>query len=228
MATPAPQPVPVPTAEPPRKGNGVAVAGFVISVVALMLCFVPIVNNFAFALAFIGLVFGIVGLIRARKGAARRGLAIATIIIAVLSGIGVLASQAIYGAAIDEVSESLDEATQELDESIDRMDGNATEDILANDLSVEIEAFDGEADEYGLVTSKLPVTLTNTADDVHSYNVQIEAIDASGARIGDDYASTSELGSGQSESFDLFQFVSEDELPALQDAEFRIVEVQQY
>ncbi|MEL7975771.1 DUF4190 domain-containing protein [Isoptericola sp. F-RaC21] len=92
----------------PRRGNAMAITGFVIAVVALLLCFIPIINNFAFFLALVGLVFGIIGLVKTRKGAAHKGIAIAGVILSVLSGAGVLVSQTIYGNALDSLSDDLE------------------------------------------------------------------------------------------------------------------------
>ncbi|MDO8144249.1 hypothetical protein [Isoptericola sp. 178] len=54
MSTPYPQaPAPAPAASAPS--NGLAVAGFVVSLVSLVLCLVPILNNVVFFTAIVGL-----------------------------------------------------------------------------------------------------------------------------------------------------------------------------
>lgn len=101
---------PAPTTPPPSgRGNGLAVAGFVVALVALLLSLIPIVNNGAFVLALVGLVLAIVGLVKARRGAPRQGMAIAGIVLAVVSGAAVLASQAFYSSVLDDVSDALDD-----------------------------------------------------------------------------------------------------------------------
>ncbi|QAY63454.1 DUF4190 domain-containing protein [Xylanimonas allomyrinae] len=87
--------------------NGLATAGFVLGLIGLVLCLIPIVNNVAFPLAGLGLVFGVIGLLKARKGAPKKGLAIAAIVLSVLAGVGVFASQSFYGKVLDDVSDSL-------------------------------------------------------------------------------------------------------------------------
>ncbi|MGF0116033.1 DUF4190 domain-containing protein [Promicromonospora sp. Marseille-Q5078] len=105
-----PYPVPpVPGTPPLGRGNGLAVAGFVVALVALLLSLIPIVNNGAFVLAIVGLVLAIVGLVKARRGAPRQGMAVAGIVLAVLAGVGVLASQAFYSSVLDDVSDALDD-----------------------------------------------------------------------------------------------------------------------
>ena len=108
--TNGPYPVPpAPGTPAPDRGNGLAVAGFVVALVALLLSLIPIVNNGAFVLALVGLVLAVVGLVRARRGAPRQGMAVAGIILAVVSGAAVLASQAFYGSVLDDVSDALDD-----------------------------------------------------------------------------------------------------------------------
>lgn len=228
MSSIAPQPVPQPAPSPAmaNQGNAMAITGFTLASVALLLCLIPIVNNFAAVLAILGFVFGIIGIVRARsRRRPYRGLAIAAVVVAVTAFVGVIASQAFYSSAIDEVSEALDEVGSDLD----KMAGESTEEILENDLAVDIGSFKGETDEVGFAEGSLRVKLTNKADETYSYEVYIEAVDSSGDRVGEDWAYSSDLRSGQSESFDLFAFATGDEeLQQLKSAEFRIIEVSQY
>src|SRR3954447_22846549 len=50
----------------PRKGAGLATSALVLGIIALVLCWVPIVNNFAAILAVVGLALSIPALISAR------------------------------------------------------------------------------------------------------------------------------------------------------------------
>ena len=71
----------------PQAGNGMAIAGFVLSLVGILL--------FGIVLGPLGVIFSIIGLNRANKGAKFKGLAIAGIIIGaivtILSIIGLIA-----------------------------------------------------------------------------------------------------------------------------------------
>lgn len=215
-AAPAPAPM-------PRKGNALALTGMILGVVALLLCLIPLVNGFAAFLGVLALVFGIVGLVKARDGRPGRGMAVAAIILAVLAGIGFAVSTAFTVAAVD----AMDTAVDELDADLDRIDGSATDDLLATDVSVELGAFEAESDEFGLVESALPVTVTNTADEAFSYTIQIEAVDADGNRLADDYVYADELAPGQKKDEKVFLFVEDDQVEAMQAATFQIVEVSQ-
>ena len=71
----------------PQSKSGMAIAGFVLGIIALLTSFLPIINNLSFFLAILGLIFGIVGMVGISKGKkSGKGLAIAAIVICVVSG----------------------------------------------------------------------------------------------------------------------------------------------
>lgn len=75
--------------------TALGITGFVLSIIAVLISWVPIVNNFAAILGAIALPFAIAGIVvTRRKGKKRgRGLATAATIIAVLSIVFTLATQ---------------------------------------------------------------------------------------------------------------------------------------
>ena len=84
----------------PQSKSGMAIAGFVLGIIALLTSFLPIINNFSFFLAILGMIFGIVGMVGISKGKkSGKGLAIAAIVICVVSGVVVLGTQSMYSAA---------------------------------------------------------------------------------------------------------------------------------
>ncbi len=83
--------------------NGLGTAGFVLGLVGLVFSFIPLIGVVAWPLVIIGLVLSLVGIARARKTAASKGLAIAG---TVLSAIGLLVCIAWVGA----VGKAVDEA----------------------------------------------------------------------------------------------------------------------
>src|SRR3954471_8930492 len=92
----------------PLKGSGLAIAALVLGIIAVLLCWVPIVNNFAAILAVVGLALGIPALISARRGKRTgSGLAVASVILSVLALVGVVATQAFYGSVIDDVTNDI-------------------------------------------------------------------------------------------------------------------------
>lgn len=199
------------------KLSGSALSGLVIGVVALLLSAVPIINNFAAILAVAGLILGVVG-IRATKKSKRRGkgMAVTATIISALALVIVFASQAMYGAALDEVGKGLDKAS-----------GNATADILGKEVDVTVGAFSAVEGEYGLMTTLLPVKVTNKLDESKSYTVKVEAVDASGTRILDDTVYADSLGAKQSQNLEAFKYVESTKVEALKTATFKVVSVSQ-
>ncbi len=63
-----------------KQGNGMGVAGFVLALLGLLLCWVPILN---WILWILGLVFSIIGMFKPKKGLAIAGLVISCLYIIV-------------------------------------------------------------------------------------------------------------------------------------------------
>ncbi len=102
-------PVPPPQT-PPQKGAGLAIASMVLGIIALLLCWIPVINNLAAVLAVVGLGLGIPALLRARRGASGgKGLAITGLVTSVLAIVLVIATQVFYASVLDEVERSLDQ-----------------------------------------------------------------------------------------------------------------------
>lgn len=204
-----------------KKTSAAAIVGLVLAVIGLLLSAVPIVNNFAFVLAVIGLVLGIIALVGIKKGkASGKKIALITIVLATLAVIIVLVSQATYGAVIDGASKKINETT-------DRATGKKTEDLLKDDVDVALGKFTVTQGEFGTTNTELPVTVTNKRSEAKSYSIQIEALDAAGNRITDDYVYANDLGANQKQEFKLFRYVETDQVEKMKSATFRIVGVSQ-
>jgi hypothetical protein len=200
----------------------VVIVGLVVSIVALLLSAVPIINNFAFLLALVSLVLGIVGIVKTKRGkAAGRTMAIIVIVLSTISGVVVIASQSFYSNAIDNVSE-------EVNKSLDDSTGANTEELLNKSVNVEIGTFAVNEDEYGIATTELPVKITNKLDEQKSFSVQIEAVDAGGNRIADDTIYANSLNAKQTQDFKVFQYVPSDKVDGLKSATFKVLSVSQY
>jgi hypothetical protein len=201
------------------------VIALILGIIALILSPVPIINNFAFVIAIVGLIFGIVGYQKTKNGQKKgRKTSIISIILTVLAGVIVLASQAFYSDAIDD---AVDTADKEAKESFDSSTGKNTDDLLANDVSVEIGKFQVKEDEF-MTETTLPVKITNKNSEAKSYEIKIEAVDSTGKRIADDTVYVDNLGASQSQEFKAFQFVESDKVSTLRKAKFKILTVSQY
>jgi hypothetical protein len=121
----------------------------------------------------------------------------------------------------------VDTADKEAKESFDSSTGKNTDDLLANDVSVEIGKFQVKEDEF-MTETTLPVKITNKNSEAKSYEIKIEAVDSTGKRIADDTVYVDNLGASQSQEFKAFQFVESDKVSTLRKAKFKILTVSQY
>ncbi|MFR3451651.1 MAG: DUF4190 domain-containing protein [Collinsella sp.] len=90
--------------QPKQPRSGLAIAGLVLGIIALVTSLMPIINNMSFFAALVGAVLAIVGLVcpHARQTRGEGRLAIAAIAVNVISVVAVIASQGMYSAAIDD------------------------------------------------------------------------------------------------------------------------------
>lgn len=210
-------------ADKTERTSGLAISGFIIAILAIMGAWVPIINNVSFFFAVIALIFGIIGFRQIKKGKrVGQGLATATIIISILAGVVVLATQAFYSKAVDEVGKSVNEAVSDYD-------GSNTDKLLENTVDVTLGQFvfdaGAEAEYTYDDTTKLPITIKNKSAEKGSFTVKVEAVDASGNRIADDTVYVSDLNAGQSQTEDAFKYVESGKLEAIKTASFKIVSV---
>jgi len=209
--------------ESTERKSGLAIAGFVIALLAILGSAVPIFNNVSFFFAIVSLIFGIIGLVSIKKGKrVGQGLAIATIILSVMTFAIVLVTQSIYGKVADDVSNSLTESANDFN-------GTNTEKLLETTVDVTLGAFMFDGGSEASYTyddkSELPVTIKNKSSEKASFTVKIEAVDANGTRVAEDTIYVSDLNAGQSVSEKAFEYIEESKLEAVKSATFKILEV---
>lgn len=192
--------------------SGLCTAGLVLGIIGLCTSFIPIINNASFFMGVIAIIFGLLSIKKASKSKL-----FATIIIGILAIVITLSVQKSASDSLDALSDDLDKAT-----------GNSTEEVLKNDVDVEIGDFEVTTDEYGLNDTKLTVKLTNKTNETKSFDVQIEAVDLNGNRITQEYVYAMNLAAGQSQNFDIFTFISSDEVESMQNATFKVIEASSY
>lgn len=132
--THAAQPAPTP---PPavKAGNGLATAGFVLGLLGLLGSFIPVINIGGIVLGLLGAVLAAVGLAKAKKVGAGKGLAIAGMILGGLAlVIGVVVNIAF--------ASSVDDALKETTDTTVEAPADATDDPANDD---DEAADDGEA-----------------------------------------------------------------------------------
>ena len=195
------------------KNSGFATAGLVLGIIGACTSFIPIINNLSFILGILAIIFGIVALIK-KSG---KGKVIASIILGIVA-------IAITLSAQKSVSDSLDNLSKDLD----KVTGNSTEEVLANDAEVTLGSLEVTKGDYGITNTKLVVTVKNKTSEKKSYNFHIESLDSNGSRIGEDYVYANDLTAGQSQNFEIFTYISSDKLDAMKNATFKIVEASAY
>ena len=107
------------------------------------------------------------------------------------------------------------------------MDGTNTEKVLKQ-VDVDMGNFEVETDEYGFNETKLTVKITNKTNETKSFSFKIEAVDENGNRISDDTIYANDLTSGQSQNFDIFEYVESEKIDAMKNAKFNIIEASMY
>ena len=195
------------------KKSGLSTAGMVLGIVGIVLSFIPIINNIAFFLGILAVIFGIIGLVKK----AGKGKAIAGLVLGILAIVITLAMQSAVSDAIDETSKELDKVT-----------GNSTEEVLKNDANVTLGDLQITKGEYGLNDTKMVVTVKNITNKKMSYSFHIEAVDADGKRIDEDYVYANDLSAGQTQDFEIFTYIEDSKLDAMRSATFKIIEASAY
>ncbi len=95
----------------PLPHSAMAIAGLVLGIIGLLTSFLPIINNLSFILGILGLVFAAVGMTGCLRGKRTgKGMAIAALVLNILTVVVVLASQAAMSAAIDGAQKALEGA----------------------------------------------------------------------------------------------------------------------
>lgn len=189
--------------------SGFSTASLVLGIIGIILSFIPIINNAAFVLGVLALIFGIVSLVKK----ANKGKSIAGLILGILAIIITLAMQKAIVDTVDKAGKDIDKAL-----------GNSTEEVLKNEANVTLGDFEASEDQYGLVNSKMTVTVKNITDEKKSFTLHIEAVNPDGSRLDDDYVYANDLAAGQTQDFEIFTLVTSDQIDALRSATFNIVE----
>ena len=192
--------------------SGLCTAGLVLGIVGVCTSFIPIINNLSFIMGVLAIIFGLVSITKAS-----RGKMLATVILGIVAIVITLGAQKVASDALDTFSNSLNTAT-----------GDNTEEVLDKYLNVELGDFEVTEGEYGITKTNMKVKVTNKSNETKSFSIQVEAIDSNGNRINQDYIYANNLTAGQSQDFDIFQYVDHDKLDTMKSATFNVVEASMY
>lgn len=194
--------------------TGFATAALVLGIIGVVLSFIPIINNAAFVLGALALIFATVALAKKKS--------VATAIVALVLGV---ASMGITLAVQKSVGDALKKTSDDINKSADDLSGNNTDSILKNDIQVDLGKFAVTQGQYGVQSSKLVVSVKNKLSEKKSFSIQVEAVDAEGKRIAEETVYANGLNPGQSQDFDAFTLVQSDKYEALKTATFKVVSV---
>jgi hypothetical protein len=132
----------------------------VLGIVALVLSWIPIINNVAAVLAVVGLGLGIPGLILARRGTHRgQGPAITGLVTSVLAIAVVILTQILFVKAVDEVRQGFDEA-------------------IANSEADQVDPAEPVTEEDAVPTAD--VVPLGTPVQLGDYQVSVDAVELNG------------------------------------------------
>ena len=152
----------------------ISLIALIIGILAIVLSWVPIVNNLAAIFAIIGLIFGIIAVVINRKN--KKTIGIVAIVVSIISFIIVLATQTFYSAKIDEafktsdsssnISKTTGKATEESKSEAKKEDSGwdeATKTFTGKDGTLKIDKAEKTTDYEGKAAIKVYFTLTNTS-----------------------------------------------------------------
>jgi hypothetical protein len=146
------------------------------------------------------------------------GVLIAVIVSIAVVAVGII----VYIAPLLFVSQM----SSDVDEMISETSGGNTEQILDDEIEVTFGTFTRDTEFTSLTRGKLPVTVRNKGSERATYNIQIEAVDADGNRIGEDTAYIRSLAPGQSVTEEVFTL--SDDYYELKGATFKVASVSKY
>ena len=120
------------------------------------------------------------------------------------------------------------EEIEKLDEDMGNLSGENTDEILGKSVDVTLGTFEVITGDYGMIDTKLLISVTNKTSETKSFSIQIEAVDESGKRLDTDTIYANNLTAGQSQDFESFIFITSDKLETMKNATFKIVEVSMF
>ena len=191
----------------PKSKSISAIVALVVGILSLITSFLPIINNGSFILAIIGIILAIIGLVGTVRGKkSGKGIAIAALIISIVSCAVVLGTQSMYSAAIDEATDTtIDVSTTD--------QGAADTQGASSEYEISGETLDDSNEYYAVMT----VTFTNNSDEeLSTISITYNLYDADGTQIGNAYASASNVAPGSSWAFEATSSVEPSEVASFE------------
>jgi hypothetical protein len=181
---------------------------------------VPPARMLGLLTCFVGIVLGLITASRSRRNR-RDGVEIAWagLVLAVLSGVGLVASQAAFGTVADSSPTAGPSAAPGVPAP-----SPAVRNVLGTVITVSFGAPRTELEGTGKHMVSVPVTVTNINNHSGSYDLTFQALDSKGRLITTDSAFVPDLSGGQSAQLRVFNIVNDTLVAQLMKAKFRVVE----
>lgn len=205
-----------------KSTSGLAVAGLVLGLIALLSCWIPLFNVVTTPLAILGLVFGIIGIVATApaKPKGGRGIAVAG---TVLCAISLVVFMAMYGGAAASVSDTSSDSSSSSQASATAEDTqDASDDAAQNeaaqdeedsneDSGIVIKSCKAGKDYSGKKTAVITIEWTNNTDDSQAFfteyttTVYVDGEEADRAYAGGDgwYEDQTKIKPGKSKTMKL-------------------------
>lgn len=189
---------PTPSQAPAPARNGFGITALVLALAGVGFGIIPLTGILAMFLGALALVFGVIGIVRARKSVATNGVMawISTVLAVAAVALGIW-GMVIMGQAVEQFDKDMQEIGGDFDSqqitpggTVPAEQNNAAADVAIDGCSVR--------EEYGMTQAEAEVVITNSTDGQATYFVSIGVDDAAGDRLGEILAVANNLQSGQS------------------------------
>ncbi|HEY2834634.1 MAG TPA: hypothetical protein VGJ14_19600 [Sporichthyaceae bacterium] len=187
---------------------------------ALVCAMVPPARTLGLLTCFVGILLGLITAARGRRNR-RDGVEVAWagLVLAVLSGVGLVASQAAFGSVADTNPTAGPSAAPGVPAP-----SPAVANVLGTVITVSFGSPRTELEDTGKHMVSVPVTVTNINGHAGSYDLTFQALDSKGRLITTDSAYVPNLDGRQSAQLRVFNIVNDTLVPQLMKARFRVVE----
>ncbi len=197
-----------------RRRDPVARVSIMLGLGALACAFVPAARTYGLAVCALAFGFGLV----ARRRNRRQGseMALAGLVLAVFSAVGLVASASAFGS----VASHQPSATPSV--GPDGLPAAVIPGVIGKDIDIEFGTPHIELEDSGLRSLNVPVKVTNRGDRRTSFDLDFEARDKSGKLITTDNAFVPGLAAGQLAQIRVFNIVNDRLLESLLTAKFAV------
>jgi hypothetical protein len=217
----------------PARSNGLATAGLVLGIIAVVFSFIPLVNVIVWPLAILGLIFGAIGLAKSGKIGKGKGASITALVTSLVSVVMFFLMNAVFFTAVDE---AVKETQNELDKSYDSAkvdDDGSSKSGKGTDGNPVLKDFkvskcDVATSEWGSKELALHIDYTNNGERRYSYFLEGEVL-ADGKKISDFLSTAENLAPGQTfKDEDAGFLVSSDKLEGAKKLECKVIEANRH